>query len=327
MTVLVTGATGDLGGRLVARLLAEGHTVRILTRRPFMAHRQLGDQVAIHEWHPGVEPAPREALDGIETVIHLMGAPLGGRGGAETAARARESRIKATARLREGFGGRRWRLIVASVVEGSDDAGAILSDANQESVTVLRQSGGPPKPFLAMAMRAAEREAEAARAAGASVAIVRLGLLLSPGGPLARLVALAAAGFHPDLSRSLIPVIDPDDAAAMLAGLVSRPDIEGIIHGVAPEPLAGADLSALLAKVAQLPIRLPAPRMLVQRRVGLLAPLLYNRSRIVPQRLMDIGAGFQHPDPRECTAVAIAAILAARPERMAWRTARKVAST
>ena len=87
MTVLVTGATGDLGGRLVARLLAEGHTVRILTRRPFMAHRQLGDQVAIHEWHPGVEPAPRDALDGIETVIHLMGAPLGGRGGAETAAR------------------------------------------------------------------------------------------------------------------------------------------------------------------------------------------------------------------------------------------------
>ena len=327
MTVLVTGATGDLGGRLVARLLAEGHSVRVLTRRPFMAHTHFGDKVAIHEWHPGVEPVPLEALDGIETVIHLMGAPLGGTQCTQAANRAGETRTKATARLAEGFGGRRWRLIAASVVVASDDAGAISSDANQETVTALRLSGRPPKPLLAKAMRAAEREAEAAGAAGASVAIVRLGLLLSPGGTLDRLVRLVVAGFKPNLGSSLIPVISPDDAAAMLAGLVSRPDIQGIIHGVAPEPLAGADLSALLAKVAQLPIRLPAPRMLVQRRVGLLAPLLYNRSRIVPQRLMDIGAGFQHPDPRECTAVAIAAILAARPERMAWRPARKVAST
>ena len=33
-TVLVTGATGYIGGRLVPELLAEGHTVRCLARTP-----------------------------------------------------------------------------------------------------------------------------------------------------------------------------------------------------------------------------------------------------------------------------------------------------
>ena len=34
MRILVTGATGYIGGRLVPRLLDEGHDVRVLVRRP-----------------------------------------------------------------------------------------------------------------------------------------------------------------------------------------------------------------------------------------------------------------------------------------------------
>lgn len=323
MTVLVTGATGDLGQRLVARLLAEGRDVRILTRRPFLAHRQQGERIPIHEWHPGIEPVPAEALAGVRTVIHLMGAPLAGSGGAEAVTLARQSRTRATACLIDGFGVRYWRLIVASVVEVSDVAGPAASDRDQAAITASLHSDEPAKLPLAMAMRAAEREAEAASEAGASVAIVRLGLVLSPGGVLARLVGLARAGFHPDLRNRLIPVIDPDDAAAMLAGLVSRPDIGGVLNGVAPAALAGADLAALLVKAGPMPFRLRAPRRLVQRRVGLLSPLLYNRTPIVPQRLIDIGAGFQHPDPKECAALAVAAILVAAPKRHAlWSRAK-----
>ncbi|MFY9634246.1 MAG: NAD(P)H-binding protein, partial [Cellulosimicrobium cellulans] len=33
-TVLVTGATGYIGGRLVPRLLEAGHTVKVLVRTP-----------------------------------------------------------------------------------------------------------------------------------------------------------------------------------------------------------------------------------------------------------------------------------------------------
>jgi uncharacterized protein YbjT (DUF2867 family) len=53
--VLVTGATGYIGGRLVPELLATGFRVRVITRRP----RHLADR----EWHDRVELVQGDAAD------------------------------------------------------------------------------------------------------------------------------------------------------------------------------------------------------------------------------------------------------------------------
>lgn len=318
MTVLVTGATGHLGGLLVSRLLAEGRSVRVLTRRPFLAASRLESTVAIHEWHPAVACAPRDALDGVEAVIHLMGTPLA-TASEPGAGSIRTSRCEATERLAAGFGRRRWRLIVASVVPVSTDSQAVLSDVT---------AGADPGTAFEQAVRAAETAATSAQTNGVSVAIVRLGLLAEPGGAFGPLVRMAAAGLLPVIADSLIPVIDPDDAAAMLAGLVDRTDIEGSLNGVCPEPLRGSDLVQLLAAAGRFPVRIPAPRWLVARRTGGLASLLYNRARIVPQRLLDMGAGFQNSDAKASATRAIAAILADRAaHRFKWPWKMPVSKT
>ena len=76
--VLVTGATGFLGGALLRRLKAEGKPVRILARRPL---RQ-------SEWDPNVEVvygdlgnpvAVEQAIEGIETVYHVGATMAGGK--------------------------------------------------------------------------------------------------------------------------------------------------------------------------------------------------------------------------------------------------------
>ena len=72
MNILVTGATGYIGGRLVPRLLGKGHLVRCLARNP---SRLYG-----HTW-PGVEivsgdlrdaEATARALDSIEVACYLV---------------------------------------------------------------------------------------------------------------------------------------------------------------------------------------------------------------------------------------------------------------
>ena len=72
LRVLVTGATGYIGGRLVPRLLAKGHRVRCVARNP--------SRLAGHPW-PGVEivqgdlkdpDATLQALQGIDVAYYLV---------------------------------------------------------------------------------------------------------------------------------------------------------------------------------------------------------------------------------------------------------------
>ena len=75
--VLVTGGTGTLGRQVVPRLLAAGHPVRVLSRR---GHPGLDAQEPRLEHAVGDLRAPmglEAALVGVETVLHLAGAPSG----------------------------------------------------------------------------------------------------------------------------------------------------------------------------------------------------------------------------------------------------------
>lgn len=64
LRILVTGATGYIGGRLVPRLLAQGHAVRCVARNP--------DRLASHPWR-GVEIVAGDLADPAETLEALRG--------------------------------------------------------------------------------------------------------------------------------------------------------------------------------------------------------------------------------------------------------------
>ena len=79
--MLVTGATGYIGGRLVPRLLDAGHTVKVLVRTPA--------KIAGVPWLADVEvvqsslddgDALREALDGVDVLYYLVHSMAAGAG-------------------------------------------------------------------------------------------------------------------------------------------------------------------------------------------------------------------------------------------------------
>lgn len=78
-TVLVTGATGYIGGLLVPRLLDDGWHVRVLSRHPEALHgRVWEDQVEIFEGSASEADDMTGALDGIEVAYYLLHSMDGG---------------------------------------------------------------------------------------------------------------------------------------------------------------------------------------------------------------------------------------------------------
>ncbi|UED85179.1 SDR family oxidoreductase [Streptomyces profundus] len=86
---LVTGATGYLGGRLVPELLAAGHTVRCLARRPAKLHgRSWSGRVSVARGDVTDADSLTEALRDIDVAYYLVHALGGGSDFAETDRRA-----------------------------------------------------------------------------------------------------------------------------------------------------------------------------------------------------------------------------------------------
>jgi uncharacterized protein YbjT (DUF2867 family) len=70
--LLVTGATGYVGGRLVPRLLAEGHDVRCLVRRPETLTAPCRDRVQVVGGSVEDEGAVLRAADGVDAAYYLV---------------------------------------------------------------------------------------------------------------------------------------------------------------------------------------------------------------------------------------------------------------
>lgn len=69
MRIAITGATGMIGCRLTASLLAQGHQIAVITRRT--SYRQ--PQTSVIVWDPALNYIEIEKLEGFDIVIHLAG--------------------------------------------------------------------------------------------------------------------------------------------------------------------------------------------------------------------------------------------------------------
>jgi len=148
-TVLVTGATGYIGGRLVPRLLEAGHTVRCLARSP--------DKLRTRPWanHPRVElragdvgdpESTRAALRGCGAAYYLVHSMLAA--GAEYSRRDRElAQTFAHAAAAEGLG----RIVYLG---GLGETGSGLSEhlSSRRDVEGVLASSGVPVTVLRAAM-------------------------------------------------------------------------------------------------------------------------------------------------------------------------------
>ncbi len=83
MTVLVTGAAGYLGNQIVKKLVALGHPVRAMARRPAKAQlrlREVAESIEIVEGDVTVPASLSPVMENVDAVIHLVAIAMEKRG-------------------------------------------------------------------------------------------------------------------------------------------------------------------------------------------------------------------------------------------------------
>lgn len=258
--VLVTGATGYVGGRLVPVLAGRGARVRVCGRsRERLLAQTWAERVEAVEADLADRMAVRRALEGIEVVVFLVHAMSGGPGFEER--EARMARIMAEEADRAGV-----RRIV--YLSGLHPPGEELSPhmASRRRVGEILREGDVPTTIL-----------EAATVIGAGSASFEIIRHLSE-----RLPVMPAPRW---VSHRIEPVAVRDVLHYLVEAVLAPGDVSGTFGvGSGESELRFADLLTGYAEVAGLPRRrvlglpIPAPR-LSGLWIGLVTPVPLSIAR------------------------------------------------
>jgi len=286
VTVVVTGASGLLGGALVRALRADGErVVRLVRRAPVRDDESF--------WNPTRDLVDPAALEGARVVVHLAGAGIGDR--RWTAAYKREierSRLDGTRTLAEALAALDRRpevLLSASGIHYYGDTGDRVVDESAP-----RGAG-----FLPDLVARWEAAAEPAARAGIRVVFLRTSQVLSgEGGSLARMIPIFRMGLGAPLGsgRQYWSWISIDDWVAAVRHVMRTPELSGPVNLTSPEPVTNAVFTRALGRALRRPIMpVPVPSFALRAALGEFAREgILGGPRAVPARLLGTGYAFRH---------------------------------
>ena len=284
-TVLVTGATGFIGSRLVAGLTGAGHQVIALVRNP--AKAELAPPITLIT---SLDQIPADTR--IDSIVNLAGEPIGN--GLWTDAKRRrilDSRIQMTTGI--------IRLIArldhkpAVLVSGS-----AIGWYGLWQDQVLTESAKSHACFSHELCDAWENAARPAAEFGVRVVNLRIGLVIgTDGGFITRMLTPFEFGLGGPLGsgKQWMSWIERDDLVRLIAHVIAKSDISGPINATAPIPVTNLKFTEELSRRLHRPAVFRIPAALLRRVGGDFAnELLLGGQRVLPNKALSNGFVFRH---------------------------------
>jgi uncharacterized protein (TIGR01777 family) len=285
-TILVTGATGFIGSRLVSGLTNAGHQVIALVRNPAKAD----------VLHPPVtlitslDQLPGDAK--IDAVVNLAGEPIGN--GLWTEAKRRkilDSRISMT----DDVIGLIARLERRPTVMVSGSAIGWYGLWQDQPLTESAKAHGCFSHALCDAW---EKAAKRATEYGVRVVCLRIGLVVGiEGGFLTRMLTPFEFGLGGPMGsgKQWMSWIERDDLVRLIAHALAKRDLSGPINATAPIPVTNMKFTEELGRRLRRPALFRIPAGLLHHVAGDLADeLLLGGQRVIPNKALSSGFVFRH---------------------------------
>ncbi|MGM0769851.1 MAG: TIGR01777 family oxidoreductase [Pseudomonadota bacterium] len=292
--ILVTGGTGFIGQVLCPRLIAKGYNLTVLSRR---------NEADVKAICGRVEAVARLSMlqehPGFDAVINLAGEGIADQRWSEQRKQElRDSRIALTRELVATA--RSWSSAPRVLVSGS----AVGFYGDQGSA-VVTEATPPNDEFSHRLCKDWEAEALELEAEGVRVCLSRTGVVAGPGGGFLQRMLLPfrlGLGGRLGSGQQYMPWIHRDDVVSALMFMLESEQATGAYNVVSPNPVTNREFTRCLAAVLHRPAVFPAPEPVLKLALGEMSRLLLTGQQAMPEKLLQQGFTFQHPELREALA-------------------------
>jgi len=232
-------------------------------------------------------------IDGVDTVVHLAGAPIAeGRWTEKRKKEIIDSRAKSIGLIYGLLGAGNHQ--VKSVVSAS--AIGYYSDRGDE----LQTEDSPPNTdFMGRCCIEWERAVDEGKKLGLRILKFRTGVVLNEEGAL-KLMAQPIklyVGSPLGNGRQWVPWIHWQDVVDMYMLGIENEDISGVYNQAAPNPVTNAQLVKAIAKQLHKPLWAPkVPASLLKLLMGEMSTIVLGSTKVSAQKIEETGYRFKYPD-------------------------------
>jgi len=292
MKMLVTGSSGLVGTALNKAASSDGHEV-ICLRRASSAKDS-------PDWNPETNFIDLADTENIAAVVHLAGENIAeGRWNDKKKSRILDSRVNGTKLLAEYFANAEHK---PSIIVSASAIG-IYGDRGDEPLDETSNSG---TGYLADVCKQWEEATSAAVDAGIRVVNMRLGVVLSKsGGALKKMLLPFKLGLGGVIGtgKQYMSWVSIQDVTGMIQFVIANDSISSAVNLVSPNPISNHGFTKILGRALHRPTIFPMPSFIARLAFGEMAnDLLLSSARVVPQKLIDGGYTFQHPELKDAFA-------------------------
>ena len=281
----ITGATGFIGQALIESILSQGDRITALRRSTSRFDHARVD------WVSSVQDLP----ESVDVIVNLAGEGIAdARWSAARRASLLESRVTLTQDLAKAANEKQVAQVISASAVGFYGSGGEVDE-------------GAPRGKGFAAQLCADWE-EAAAQFNAPTAIIRLGVVLGPGGFLNRTLLPFSLGLGGPIGSGHqgFSWIHRDDVIRMIHWLAEHQKT-GVYNACGPQACTNRDMTQALASAVKRPAFFPAPGFALKAAFGQMAEeLLLQGQQALPKRAVSEGFefAFENIGPAMADAVA-----------------------
>lgn len=289
MKVLITGATGTIGSKLVKLCHEHDWTVNYLTTSKNKIQNK--DNYKGFYWNPKENVIDESCLKDVDAIFNLVGASVANRWTPNYKKEIINSRSQTTQLLFDAI--KKGDFLVKRIISAS--AIGVYPSSLMNFYDENYPETNPE--FLGQVVQEWEQAVDKFNALDIDTTKLRIGIVLSQNeGALPKMakpikLGIGAAFGNGKQWQSWIHI---DDLVSMFVYVLQN-NINGIVNAVAPNPISNQELTKAIANQLNMPLILPnIPKTVLKLLLGEMHQLLFDSQRVSSKKIENLGFTFKY---------------------------------